>query len=560
MAEIYEVYNCWSLNSRNKPGMHGTPVKWYQKGDQVKVYEKSGNWYNTSDTKDWWCYNKYLKLIKSDPPPAPPPAPAPVVKDVTPVTRENKDDADMSSVPVSRDLSGYSKVLKKYINAFGSPPKYTEKVDPYYDSSNFKVGRAMMETWYSHPAIFSICPGTVDYLPGFSTKDKDDFWDSVSKVLSGDVKTLASEDRNLDINGKLYAFKSAFKDYSNVVNLLARVSANYLGIGNVSNMVDGTKVPFNKFDYGYYTNSGGSATASSIFSQTVNSIINSTVADYTYVHFFVNHSGASVNENISTSAGESELENALNQSKLSSIQQNIQFLFGGAIGDSAQSDVDAIIADMNKNTPLVGSFATMAKNYLKGGRLVFPKMITGVGYDKSINVQLQFTSVYGDRRSVFKYTILPAIHLLALATPKQLTDNMYTYPFLCRVYQKGLLNSELAYISNLEFHRGGSDDTCWTVDNLPTEITATFTVTPLYSNLMVTSAKNPYLAMHNTALMEYLATLCGLDLMANNLEVKLSNAMKLIENRITDIPTDFAKSVPDLFLVNEWEKFKKVTS
>ena len=54
-----------------------------------------------------------------------------------------------------------------------------------------------------------------------------------------------------------------------------------------------------------------------------------------------------------------------------------------------------------------------------------------------------------------------------MATPKQLSSNMYTYPFLCRIFQRGNVNMDLAYISSLDFSRGGSENTSWTVDGLP---------------------------------------------------------------------------------------------
>jgi len=560
MADIYKVSNCWSLNARNAPSMDGTPVKWYQQGDEVRVYATSGNWYNTSENGNWWVYNKYVTKIGSDPvvepAPAPPTNTVTETEDITEISKENTDIAVDDTV-YGTSNSSYNKLLKRYLVAFGSPPRYTERVDPYYNSENLKVGRAMMQTWFSEPAIFSICPGTVDYLPGFSSSDKETFWNSVEGLMTGDLKSRASRDRDIDLNGKLYAFKSAYKDYMNVVNLLARISANYLGIGDVTNMMSGSNVPLKKFDYGYFTDPSKSKKAKSIFQETKNAL-NTAVSDGAYIHFFVNSSGTSVTEAIRTESGRSILEETINGSELSNMQRNIQFLFGGALNDEAKKDLSEIIADANRSNTFMGSFATMASNYLKGGRLVFPQMITNVDYSKSFNVQMTFTSVYGDRRSIFKYTILPALHLLALAMPKQLSDSMYTYPFLCRIYQKGSANCDLAFISNLDLKRGGSDDIRWTVDSLPTEINASFTVTPLYTNMMVTSSTNPFLAMNNTALMEYLGTMCGLDLKANNFNVKVNIAKQLIGNKVSDIPTNLARGIVDSKLLNEIRKWTQI--
>ena len=52
--------------------------------------------------------------------------------------------------------------------------------------------------------------------------------------------------------GKLYEFKSAYPAYINVVNLMARVCADYMGIGDVNSMMAGSGVKLNQFDYHYF--------------------------------------------------------------------------------------------------------------------------------------------------------------------------------------------------------------------------------------------------------------------------------------------------------------------
>ena len=106
--------------------------------------------------------------------------------------------------------------------------------------------------------------------------------------------------------------------------------------------------------------------------------------------------------------------------------------------------------------------------------------------------------------------------------------------------------------------RGGSDNTSWTVDSLSTEITARFTITPLYSNMMVTSARNPFLLLNNTAMLEYLGTMCGVDLKANNLSTKIEIAKSLLGNYFTDIPTSTARGITDLKIINEIRNFTQI--
>ena len=540
------------------PSAKGKKVKQYAKGAEICIYKEKNGYGNAVKKGNRWVKLTKLKLVSS----------------VVATAKENTAKANEASITsgnkyrtsssswYGKSTSTYTGLIKKYVRAFGSPPRFTDKVDPYYGEKKdtFGTGRAMMSTWFSDPAILSICPGTVDYLPGFSRKNKDKFFNKIKASMNGDIAKLAKKDHGKDLNGQLYSFKSAYKSYMNVVNLLARAASDYLGIGDVSDLFQGGKTPLNKFDYGWYQTPSKSVGKSSIFAETQHAL-NSAVSDESYIHFFSNQSGVTSGDSFQTDSGESWLEEQLGSSSgISKQAQTLQFLFGGAISSEAEDDIQRILDDARGVNEFMGGFAQIATNYLKGGRLVFPKMITDMSYEKSISVELTFSSLYGDKRSIFKYCILPCLHLLALATPKQLSENMYTYPYLVRAYERGNFIADLAFISGLELTRGGSDQTSWTVDGLPTEIVARFTITPLYSNMMVTSSRNPFLYMGNTALIEYLGNLCGLDMKVNNLQVKTKLANQLLANYVMDTPSTFARGLTDSFIISEAGKFFRLTT
>lgn len=473
-------------------------------------------------------------------------------------TKENTDKYINTTVTGTSE-SDYDKVLLRSLRAFGAPPRYTKSVDPWYSmNTTTGTGRAMSSTWYSDPSILSLAPGKVDYLPGFSrTRGKNQFFNRIKGAMDGDVLSLAKKDRHKDSGGQLYTFKTDYTKYINIVNTLARTSAQFLGIGDVTDLLEGTNVKLETMDWGWFTDPSGATSGSKgIFSETKRAL-NAAVNDNAYIHFFVNHSGVQVSESISASSKESWLEEKLgNESGLSNIAENIQFLFGGAIGKEAEEDLLRVVNEARTSNELLGNLGSIATNYIKGGRLVFPKIITGMNYDKSMNVELTFTSIYGDKKSIFRYCIVPCLHLLALATPKQLSSNMYTYPFLVRAFQRGSINMDLAFVSNLDLSRGGGDNTSWTVDGLPTEITARFTITPLYSNLMVSDgSKNPFNFLQNSALMEYLGTMCGIDLHMNNLDRKVEIALNLIKNWWFDPATNYARGLVDSKIANEIRNF-----
>jgi len=553
MADVYRVGKGGAVAFESKDTTSNVTFK-YSEGNTVKIYEKGpgannqqyGNAAN-SGTPRWIVMSALTKISGGS------------TSNNSGIEAENTDTVQGQKSITGNSDKSYAQMMLRYLHAFGSPPRFTEEVDPYYDlpDPEIQTGRVMSGTWFSNPSILSLCPGTVDYLPGFSSKKKNQFFSRIKGAMTDGILNLAEADNEIDSNGQLYAFKSRYTDYMNVVNMLARVAARLMGLQNVTNIIYGSSIPLGDFDYGYYTTASGAKASKNLFDETKR-VFNSAVGDDHYIHFFINHSGTSVSESISTTAGQSYLEKQFgSESNFSELAQNIQFLFGGAITPEASADIESVMKEARTQSEFLGGMATIAKNYLNGGRLVFPKMITGMDYSKALSVELKFTSIYGDKRSIFKYVILPSLHLLALATPKQLSSNMYTYPYLVRAFETGSFSSDLAFIQKLDFSRGGDDGTCWTVDGLPTEITARFEIVPLYSNLMVTSATDPLLLLKNTALLEYLGNMCGVDLKLNNLDAKVDLALRVMKNKALDIPTNIARSVIDSRIYNE---IKKLTS
>lgn len=546
MAETYTANK--KLTVRAKPNAKAKSVGTKSKGAEFTVHESKNGWGRIRKKEDKWVNLSYCKLVSP----------------VAVVPKENTDKGDQSgtrggkyqaSSPkwYGKNATTYRDIMKKHVRAFGAPPRYTAEVDPYYEAAKNTAytGRTMMQTWFSHPAIFSLQPGKVDYLPGFSTKKKNQFYKKVKGLASGEVSSLMKSDHNKDLNGQLYAFKSAYKDYINVVNMLARVVANDMGIGNVSDLIWGGNTPLNKFDYGWFGSPSKSTGSNSIFAETKNAL-ESVVRDEAYVNFFVSNGSVQVGESFQTGSGETYFEKMIgSDSDFSEAANNIAFLFNGALSEGANDDLDAILKEARTQSEFLGGLSTMAVNYLRGGRIVFPKMITSMSYEKNINVELTFSSLYGDKRSIFRYCYLPMLHLLPFAVPQQVSENMYTFPYLVRCCEPGNVTCDLGFMSNFEYTRGGNDNTQWTIDGFPTELTVRFTITPLYSNMMVTSSRNPFLFLSNTGLIEYLANLSGLDVKANNLKAKVEHAKMVLGNYVADTPTNFARGLVDNFLVQK---------
>ena len=55
------VFNCTTLNIRNKPSLLGKKIGTLKKGAKVKVYSTSGTWAKISQKEEKYCSSKYLK-------------------------------------------------------------------------------------------------------------------------------------------------------------------------------------------------------------------------------------------------------------------------------------------------------------------------------------------------------------------------------------------------------------------------------------------------------------------------------------------------------------------
>ena len=430
----------------------------------------------------------------------------------------------------------------------GIPPKITRTADiPYLEnaspSNNF--GRCYTEMFMMANTLFSIQPCKVKYLPGMNDDDKSSFFNYLADAVGnlGDDKDLQGEN-GIDLSGQLFEAQPDYNNYINTVNLLARAMAIYMGIGDHTYM--NTNHRYKYMDYSFYKMQNYGNERRSIFGQiadtvraTPSRLVTSVINDDTYVHFYMTADGTSVNEDLSVSTKSTGLESLFN-TQFSELAQEIQFLSGGSVGaagsfDSIVQDVANGIQDMGSGMgDMIANIVKYGGNYLKGGRLVFPQMMDDCTYSRSYTGTCRFISPSGDPEAIFLNCYLPLCYLLPYVIPQMLSDNMYTYPFLARVNAKGLYHCDLAAITGLKIQRGGQDGTQWTADGLPFEVDVSFDITPLYSKLMVASARHPILFLSNTALHEYLGAMCGVSFTGNGIELKLATVKALLGSYLAD--------------------------
>lgn len=157
---------------------------------------------------------------------------------------------------------------------------------------------------------------------------------------------------------------------------------------------------------------------------------------------------------------------------------------------------------INKSIPLAGTvnsllgrtanlgqydFSAMTEAMLttNGMKVVFPTLWSDSNYSKSISVDFEFVSPYGDPLSIFKYVYSPLAALFALALPRQANQNGYVNPYFVRFDIPGVITSDFAIISSITWTRGGTAD-LWTVDRLPRSINVNVVIEDLYLFLAMT--------------------------------------------------------------------------
>lgn len=439
--------------------------------------------------------------------------------------------------------------LHKMQYVIGIPPKITPTADIQYmlkssPSNNF--GRCYTEMFMMGNTVFSIQPCKVKYLPGFNDEQRSAFFQYIADAVNNLGDDAAIEG---NLTGQLFEGSPDYNGYINTVNMLARVMAIMLGIGDKTYMNTGTK--YRNMDYSWYRiqdnshNEGNDGTLFGTIASgarwVADKLVTSAINDDTYIHFYMTADGTSMSESMTVSTKSSGLESLFNNN-LSSIAQEIQFLTGSEssidfsstvaeVANSIASTAGSVVSGISQT---LGNLVQYGANYLNGGRLIFPQMLDDCNYDRSYRGSCRFISPSGDPEAIFLNCYLPLAYLLPYVLPQMLSDNMYKYPFLCRFNATGLCHCDLAAITNLQIQRGGQDGTCFTADGLPFEIDVSFDVTPLYSKLMVTSSRHPILFLSNTSLLEYLGAICGISFTGDQIRLKLGIASAILTNQITD--------------------------
>ena len=567
LAKIYEVISD-NVSARTVPSADPTAIVGdVMKGSKVEVTEESNGYVKT---QYGWINANNVRLISIDGKSTREGVSRSVARAASSITTSAAVQSlgtVTSIVEPRQEVNNTYKVnttLDKRLidnaNAMCTPPQFCKAADPQiYEGYN--IGRVYTESVLTHAIIVSMCPCKVKYLPTFSKEHQKDFLaKALQSASDSSVINNLNDDFAADGAGNFYEATGAWGTHMSRVNAMLRMESILLGIGDKT--VPGTAIKYKNMSWDLPWGKNGepaivqaarnvntnpsqisglarlASNTGSAMSELFQGIADDVIGDGTWLHFYADGDNTSYSDDHSNSTRASAIEGMMNS--VDDIVKELNFLIGEVHDDNAVTE------DLNRAIDGLGdgflsNILKTGRGYFEGARLAFPQILDTSEFRRSISVNLKCVAPCADPEAIFLYTSVPRAHIMAMALPGQYSSNMYTFPPLVKINCKGWFNCDLAVISDLRITRGGTDNRGWTRDRLATEIDISFSVTPLYSNLMIPSTKKPFSALSNRGFIEYISAISGVDMKQNNVQLKADMIGMMLSNRYNPFDSNFWK-------------------
>ena len=413
------------------------------------------------------------------------------------------------------NLSSNLMAMDSVIGCFGLPYQFLPSTDPRTDatapvsgSDREGVGFEYGDRIVAKMPILFIAPGRPNFMTKFSETEKESVIQKAIENATGAVSNAVGLEDLLENEGRYYTFDYA-TDYYQYVNPMCRIAARYLEIQDFSLSGDGGG-RLDTMDWREYT----MGHIKGLFSS----------AEYSHIPFYLD-SDTNISEDFGNSLGESSLASTVNG--VSDLGRELNFLTGytsraldtdflseGTVTyiENIQQEIEQILGKGNFLTNLTKHLSTVAS----GGRLTFPKIWTDSDIGRSYNVKIKLVSPDANKLSIFLNILVHLFHLIGLVAPQSIATNPngYTSPFIVRALYKSFFNVDMGIITSMSVDRGGN--CMWTVDGLPTSIEVSMTIKDLYEVMSISkttlTSNWKYDTMSNTAQMDYIANLCGINM------------------------------------------------
>lgn len=393
------------------------------------------------------------------------------------------------------------------VGIYGAPYQFMNSVDPRVSGS--QIGAKYAEKIVSRMPLLFLVPCKQVFMPGYNSSQQEMALDA---LLNGTESA-----NSITKGGRYYSVEYDDTVYYGYVDTMASELAHYLGIADQKVNLYGSDVSIGNIDW----------------QSAVNSSLSSYVKAPEAVVFYLDGL-ASISDSFSNGTTESSLASTING--FSDQAKEIQFLLGdnsalASMVDSMKESVSGALSGLSGAiTDSTGGMlrdlaSTGVSTILTGGKIVFPKIWADSSFDRSYSFDIKLRSPDHDSTSIFFNILVPYIHLLAMTLPKGINSNPngYTSPFLVKAYCKGLFNIDMGLITGMSVTRGAECQ--WNDDGLPTQMDVSIDIADLYSSLFMTSDKGVFAnwaVVNNTAMMDYIANLAGLNVAEPELMRKLT--------------------------------------
>ena len=396
--------------------------------------------------------------------------------------------------------------IKNVAGVFGLPYQFLPNTDIRLlgDTKTENIGYEYAEKIIEKIPLLFISPGKASFMTRYSKENKRNLLEYL--INNGTGNDGGNLDDILNSDGRYYTFEYDRPRYYQFVNPMCRIAARYLEIADTT--INGSKL--DTMNWESFTQHG------------IKSI--GDFGDFGAIPFYVD-TDSSVSESFGNSTTQSMLSSTVNS--ISDMGRELNFLLGyGASATGIEAFNDADVASNIENvqntiSKLLGSgnFLSNLANHLttvaSGGKLIFPEIWNDSNFSRSYNCEFKFISPDPSKLSVYLNVLVPLFHLLGLVAPQSadMNPNGYSNPFLVRAIYKGFFNIDMGIITDMSVTRGAECQ--WTPEGIPTSITVSISIKDLYSAMSITGTDNKnfrYDTLNNTALMDYIANLCGINI------------------------------------------------
>ena len=395
-------------------------------------------------------------------------------------------------------------------------------------------GRKYAEKIIARMPLLLLTPGTPKFMSQVSTRKSrlnalGTLLYAFKNVGGGDALSHGNQLNDLlkEYTGKYYSIEFAYVDYYRYVNAMCRAGAYFLNIQDVK--LDG--VPLK--NYGWLMNTNNKLGDDDTTTDSFDSLSDKLKSLQKFLYYrqcipFYIETENQITESFTNDTTESTLAGMVNG--LSDQARELNFLLGtagtqaGLAYDNVKDTIDDTIDNLtnyasnltggsNIFTNLVGNLQTV----VSGGKLVFPEIWSDSTFSRSYSISMKLATPDCDVLSWYLNIYVPLCHLLGLVLPRQSDKHGYTAPFLVKGFYKGLFNIDMGIITDMTFTKGKEGG--WTRDGLPTSVDVNFTIKDLYSKLSMTNNNDiKYNMMSNTAEMDYIANMCGVNINTPDIE------------------------------------------